>query len=55
MSLHLDARDAIHRMLNAQSLAVVGASSNTAKFGGMTMETRFCRAPEAENRAMWKH
>ena len=39
MSLQLDAREAIDGMLNAQSIAVVGASGNTAKFGGMTMDT----------------
>lgn len=35
----LDSRTAIQAMLGARSLAVVGASGNLKKFGGMTMET----------------
>jgi acyl-CoA synthetase (NDP forming) len=39
MNVQLNSREAIRGMLGARSLAVVGASSNVTKFGGMTMET----------------
>ncbi len=35
----MNTKTIIHSILNSRSIAIVGASNNTEKFGGMTMET----------------